>query len=49
MEWGGWGHGGEGKAQSDGVDTGFGKSIEGLDIIDDIRAGDTMDKVEILS
>jgi peptidyl-prolyl cis-trans isomerase B (cyclophilin B) len=32
----------------DGVHTAFGKVIDGLDIIDDIRGGDIMEKVEIL-
>jgi len=33
----------------DGVHTCFGKIIDGLDIIDDIRGGDTMEKVVLLS
>jgi peptidyl-prolyl cis-trans isomerase B (cyclophilin B) len=33
----------------DGVHTCFGKITGGLDVIDDIRAGDTMDKVIILA
>lgn len=32
----------------DGVHTCFGKVTEGLDVIDDIRAGDTIDKIVIL-
>jgi peptidyl-prolyl cis-trans isomerase B (cyclophilin B) len=32
----------------DGVHTAFGKVIDGLDIVDEIRGGDTMEKVEIL-
>jgi peptidyl-prolyl cis-trans isomerase B (cyclophilin B) len=30
------------------VHTCFGKVVEGIDVIDDIRAGDVMEKVEIL-
>jgi cyclophilin family peptidyl-prolyl cis-trans isomerase len=32
----------------DGVHTAFGKVIDGLDTVDEIRGGDTMEKVEIL-
>jgi peptidyl-prolyl cis-trans isomerase B (cyclophilin B) len=32
----------------DGVHTAFGKVIDGLDVVDDIRGGDIMEKVEIL-
>lgn len=32
----------------DGVHTCFGKIIEGLDIVDDIRAGDIMEKIVLL-
>lgn len=32
----------------DGVHTCFGKVIEGLDVVDDIRAGDVMEKVVLL-
>jgi peptidyl-prolyl cis-trans isomerase B (cyclophilin B) len=32
----------------DGVHTCFGKVINGLDVIDDIRAGDVMEKVILL-
>jgi peptidyl-prolyl cis-trans isomerase B (cyclophilin B) len=32
----------------DGVHTAFGKVIDGLDIVDEIRGGDIMEKVEIL-
>jgi len=32
----------------DGVHTCFGKVIEGLDVIDDIRGGDVMEKVIII-
>lgn len=42
-------HSRQGTQHLDGVHTCFGKIIEGLDIIDDIRGGDTMDKVEILA
>ena len=41
-------HNRQGTQHLDGVHTCFGKITEGLEIIDDIRAGDTMDKVEIL-
>lgn len=33
----------------DGVHTCFGKIIEGLDIIDDIRGGDKMEKITLIS
>jgi peptidyl-prolyl cis-trans isomerase B (cyclophilin B) len=33
----------------DGVHTCFGKIIDGLDIIDDIRGGDVMEKITLLS
>ena len=42
-------HSRQGTAHLDGVHTCFGKIIDGLDIIDDIRGGDKMDKVEILA
>lgn len=35
-------------AHLDGVHTCFGKVTEGLDVIDDIRAGDTIDKIVVL-
>jgi peptidyl-prolyl cis-trans isomerase B (cyclophilin B) len=38
-----------GTAHLDGVHTCFGKVIDGLDIIDDIRGGDIMEKVVLLS
>ncbi len=41
-------HSRQGTAHLDGVHTCFGKIIEGLDIIDQIKGGDIMDKVEIL-
>ena len=41
-------HGRQGTAHLDGVHTCFGKIIDGLDIIDEIRGGDKMDKVEIV-
>lgn len=42
-------HNRAGTQHLDGVHTCFGKVIEGLDIIDSIKAGDVMEKVEILS
>ena len=41
-------HNCQGTQHLDGVHTCFGKIIDGLDIIDEIRGGDKMDKVEIL-
>lgn len=41
-------HNRTGTSHLDGVHTCFGKVIEGIDIIDDIRAGDVMEKVIIL-
>ena len=41
-------HGRSGTQHLDGVHTSFGKIIDGLDIIDSISSGDTMDKVEII-
>ena len=41
-------HNRSGVAHLDGVHTCFGKIIDGLDVIDDIRGGDVMEKVEIL-
>ena len=41
-------HNRQGTQHLDGVHTCFGKIIDGLDIIDEIRGGDKMDKVEIL-
>lgn len=35
-------------AHLDGIHTCFGKVTEGLDVIDDIRQGDTIDSIEIL-
>jgi len=35
-------------AHLDGVHTCFGKVIEGVDIVDDIRQGDTIDSIEII-
>ncbi len=42
-------HSRQGTAHLDGVHTCFGKIIEGIEIIDEIRGGDKMDKVEILA
>ena len=42
-------HNRQGTAHLDGVHTCFGKIIEGIEIIDEIRGGDKMDKVEILA
>lgn len=41
-------HSRQGTQHLDGVHTCFGKIIDGLDIIDDIKGGDVMEKVEIL-
>ena len=41
-------HSRAGTAHLDGVHTCFGKVIEGIDIIDDIRAGDVMEKVILI-
>jgi peptidyl-prolyl cis-trans isomerase B (cyclophilin B) len=41
-------HNRENTKHLDGVHTCFGKVVDGLDVIDDIRAGDVMEKVEIL-
>jgi len=41
-------HNRQGVAHLDGVHTCFGKIIDGVDIIDDIRAGDVMEKVIII-
>ena len=41
-------HNRQGVQHLDGVHTCFGKVIEGLDVIDDIRAGDIMDKVVLI-
>ncbi len=41
-------HSRQGTQHLDGVHTCFGKITDGLDIIDDIRGGDVMDKVEII-
>ncbi|MEO7264640.1 MAG: peptidylprolyl isomerase [Ferruginibacter sp.] len=41
-------HNRQGTQHLDGVHTCFGKITDGLDIIDDIRGGDVMDKVEII-
>lgn len=40
-------HNRQGTQHLDGVHTCFGKITEGLDLIDDIRGGDIMEKVEI--
>ena len=42
-------HNRQGTAHLDGVHTCFGKIIDGLDIIDQIRGGDIMDKVELIA
>ena len=41
-------HNRQGTQHLDGVHTCFGKIIEGIEIIDEIRGGDKMDKIEIL-
>jgi peptidyl-prolyl cis-trans isomerase B (cyclophilin B) len=41
-------HNRAGTQHLDGVHTCFGKVIDGLDIIDDIRGGDVMEKVELI-
>jgi cyclophilin family peptidyl-prolyl cis-trans isomerase len=41
-------HSRQGTQHLDGVHTCFGKIIDGLDIIDDIKGGDVMEKVEII-
>ena len=41
-------HNRQGTQHLDGVHTCFGKIIDGIDIIDDIRGGDIMEKVEII-
>lgn len=41
-------HNRQGTQHLDGVHTCFGKIIDGLDIIDEIKGGDVMDKVEII-
>ena len=41
-------HNRPGTRHLDGVHTCFGKIIDGLDVIDDIRGGDTMTKVELI-
>lgn len=41
-------HNRQGVQHLDGVHTCFGKVIDGLDVIDDIRAGDIMEKVVLL-
>jgi peptidyl-prolyl cis-trans isomerase B (cyclophilin B) len=41
-------HNRQGTQHLDGGHTCFGKIIDGLDIIDDIKGGDIMDKVEII-
>lgn len=41
-------HNRQGTQHLDGVHTCFGKLTDGLDVLDDIRAGDTMDKVVLL-
>ena len=38
----------ENSAQLDGVDTCFGRVVDGLDVIDDIRQGDLILKVDII-
>ena len=42
-------HSRQGTQHLDGVHTCFGKIIEGVDIIDELRDGDRMDKVEIIA
>lgn len=41
-------HNRQGTQHLDGVHTCFGKITDGLELIDDIRGGDVMDKVEII-
>jgi peptidyl-prolyl cis-trans isomerase B (cyclophilin B) len=41
-------HNRPGTRHLDGVHTCFGRIIDGLDVIDDIRGGDTMTKVELI-
>jgi peptidyl-prolyl cis-trans isomerase B (cyclophilin B) len=41
-------HNRQGTQHLDGVHTCFGKIIEGIDLLDDIRGGDVMDKVELI-
>ena len=41
-------HNRKGTSHLDGVHTCFGKIVEGLDIIDDIKGGDIMEKVELI-
>ncbi len=41
-------HNRQGTQHLDGVHTCFGKIIDGIDLIDEIRGGDVMDKVEII-
>lgn len=41
-------HNRQGVQHLDGVHTCFGKVIDGLDVIDDIRAGDVMEKVVLI-
>lgn len=41
-------HSRPGTRHLDGVHTCFGRIIDGLDVIDDIRGGDTMTKVELI-
>ncbi|MBX2887815.1 MAG: peptidylprolyl isomerase [Ferruginibacter sp.] len=41
-------HSRDNTAHLDGVHTCFGKVIEGLDVIDDIRAGDVMEKIILI-
>lgn len=41
-------HNRQGTQHLDGVHTCFGKIIDGLDIVDEIRGGDVMQKVEII-
>jgi peptidyl-prolyl cis-trans isomerase B (cyclophilin B) len=41
-------HNRQGTQHLDGVHTCFGKIIDGLDLLDDIRGGDVMDKVELI-
>ena len=41
-------HNRNGTSHLDGVHTCFGKLTDGLDVLDDIRAGDVMEKVELI-
>jgi peptidyl-prolyl cis-trans isomerase B (cyclophilin B) len=41
-------HSRDNTAHLDGVHTCFGKVIEGVDVVDDIRQGDTIDSIEII-